>query len=139
MLRSVLRLGALTLLASGCGLLAPSLYAPSVLAPDVVPLGDASVAVVTDRAHGVGTEGRVVDVETGAEIAGVRLSARGAQGDEASASTDARGAFRFGSLAGLASLQASADCYLPLDARPAVDADSSAALLVLMAPADCAR
>ena len=128
-----LRLGVL-LLVSGCGALAPSLYAPSVLAPDVVPADAASAAVVTGRSPGRGVEGRVVDRDTGAEIAGAVLSARGARGADAETVSDARGAFRL-DVAGLASLRADAAGYVRLDARPAVSADSSATLLLLMAPA----
>lgn len=135
------RLGALVLLSlavSGCGALTPSLLAPSALAPSVVPAGEASTAVVTARMPGHGISGRVVDRATGEALGGVRVSARDAAGAEAEATTDADGAFRLAGVSGDAALRAEAPCHLPLDARPGAGDDSSATVLVLMNPTDCA-
>lgn len=132
----LLRLGALAVLLPGCGLLAPSLYGPSVVAPNVVPDADGSTVVVTmQQTSRSGVEGRVIDRDSGAGIASVQVVARSAGQDEVTATTDARGAFRFDGLAGDTSFRAQKECYAPLDAQHDVAAPAS--LLVMMAPADC--
>ena len=132
------RLGACLTLAllAGCGALTPSLFAPSSLAPDVVPAAEGSVAVVTARAPGRGLTGRVVDRDSGTALAGVSLTATGADGREQVARTDAAGGFEI-DIDGAAALRADAGCYASLDARPSVGADSTATVLVLMEPAGC--
>ena len=121
------RLLALTslFLCAGCGsVLAPSLIGIPGLSSGGAPAADASVLVVTAQTPGRGLEGRVVDRDTGAPLAGVRL--------DGGATTDADGAFRLP--AGTAALRAEAACYAPLDATIGT---AQASLLVLMAPADC--
>ena len=134
----VQRLGACLALAvlAGCGALTPSLFAPTRLAPDVVPASEGSVALVTARAPGRGLTGRVVDRDSGAPLGGVTVTATGADGRDADARTDAAGGFDL-DLDGAQVLRADAGCYASLDARPGVGADSSAAVLVLMSPANC--
>ncbi len=118
-------LAAALLLCAGCGsVLAPSLVGIPGLSSDAPPGEAASVVVVTARTPGRGLEGRVVDRDTGAPLAGVQL--------DSGATTGADGAFRLP--AGTATLRAEAACYAPLDTP--LDA-GEASLLVLMAPADC--
>lgn len=133
------RLGALFLSAglAGCGALTPSLFAPTRLAPDLVPSAEASVAVVTARAPGRGLAGRVVDRDSGRALGGVTVTATGADGRDADARTDAAGSFDLPGLDGATALRADAGCYASLDARTAVGADSSATVLVLMTPVGC--
>lgn len=129
---------ALCLVASGCGSLVPYRLAPARLMPDLSPDPESSVALVTARTAGAGAvEGRVLDRDTGAALAGVRLLATGADGATAEAQTDAEGAFRIARLSGVALLRADHACHAPLDARPGVGADTTATVLVLMMPADC--
>lgn len=128
---------ALVLLASGCGVLTPSLVAVPRLAPDLTPARDGSSAVVTAREAGRGVRGQVVDLQTGVALAGVRMTATGADGTAAEATTDAAGAFSLGRLSGIATLRAVEACHAPLDARPGVGADTTATVLVLMMPAGC--
>lgn len=121
------RLLALTslLLCAGCGsALSPSLIGIPGLSSDGPPAAAASVLVMTARTPGRGLEGHVVNRDTGAPIAGVRLDSGG--------TTDADGAFRLP--AGTSALRAEVACYAPLDAQ--IEAEQ-ASLLVLMAPADC--
>ena len=125
---------------AGCG--APSLFAPSRLAPDAVPPRDASAAVVTARAPGRGLSGRVLDAATGAPLAGVRILATAAGGTTEREDRDATGAFRLPGTSGLAARAAGepsvgSGCYAALDTQAAVGADSSATVLVLLAPAPC--
>lgn len=117
------------LFCAGCGsVLAPSLIGIPGLSSDAAPGEAASVAVVTASAAPGRTasalDGRVVDRDTGAPLAGIRLGS--------GETTDADGAFRLP--AGSTSLRAEAACYAPLDAAVGADA---VAVLVLMAPAGC--
>jgi hypothetical protein len=133
-----LALAALCLVAAGCGSLVPYRLAPSRLMPDVSPDPEGSSVVVTARAPGAGSvEGRVLDGDTGAALAGVRLTATGVDGGTAEAQTDAAGVFRIARLSGVAALTAAHACHAPLDARPGVGADTTATVLVLMVPDGC--
>ncbi len=113
------------MLCGGCGsVLAPSLVGIPGLSSNEVPNTAASVVVVTAWTPGRGLEGRVVDRDTGAPLAGIQF--------DSGATTDADGAFRLPS--GTTALRAEAACYAPLDAALGA---GEASLLVLMAPADC--
>ncbi|HEX8384945.1 MAG TPA: carboxypeptidase-like regulatory domain-containing protein [Rubricoccaceae bacterium] len=129
---------ALCLVAAGCGSLVPYRYAPSRLMPDVSPRPEGSSAVVTARVPGVGAvEGRVLDRDTGAALAGVRVASTGPDGTTTEARTDVDGAFRIARVSGVAALRADHACHAPLDARPGVGSDTTATVLVLMAPVTC--
>lgn len=132
------RLAVLGVSLAGCGALTPSLVPVPRLAPDLTPPRDGSSAVVTSRTAGRGdVRGQVVDLRTGVALAGVRVTATGADGTAAEATTDAAGAFRLGRLSGVAALRADEACHAPLDARPGVGADTTATILVLLMPTDC--
>ncbi|HEX9951646.1 MAG TPA: hypothetical protein VGB53_07750 [Rubricoccaceae bacterium] len=139
---------ALLVLAAGCGplrpVLTPSLASVSGLAPDLVPEQGASVAVVTARGPGRGIDGRVFDRDTGAALADVMLDVTDATGIRTAVQTDVLGAFRVATASGISGVESGVPigarldlCHGWLDARPEVGPDSSATVLVLLAPAAC--
>lgn len=136
-----LALAGLVVLAAGCGplrpALTPTLISVPSLAPDVVPEPDASTVSVTATMPGRGVSGRVLDRDTGAALAGVALDVTDADGTVAQVQTDGDGAFRVSGASGLSAVAAAGACHAALDARPAVAAGQSAALVVLLAPVAC--
>lgn len=111
--------------ATGCSRLAPSLFAPSRLAPDVVPATDGSAVVATARAATGGLAGRAIDRDTGAPVVGLLVRS----GDQQAVS-DINGAFALPTAG--TRLAGGYPGYLAFDS-PLGDAAGSPTVLVLLA------
>lgn len=111
--------------ATGCSRLAPSLFAPSRLAPDVVPATDGSAVVATARAATGGLAGRAIDRDTGAPVVGLLVRS----GDQQAVS-DINGAFALPTAG--TRLAGGYPGYLSFDAALGTSGDGTRATAVLI-------